>query len=186
MKKGIVFAIVIAMLGWAIYDFSTSHPAEKRSLLSESHSAEEGNFREIGLEKGKIAPDFELTTIEGETVRLSDYHGERILLNFWATWCPPCRAEIPDMQKLYDEEDVVVLAVNMTTSETSVAAVSEFVSEFHMTFPVLLDDKGTVMNAYHIQVYPTTYMIDSNGVIQFISLGAMNHSQMLQLLEGME
>lgn len=77
-----------------------------------------------GIKQGQYAPDVQLETIDGETVRLSDYRGQPVILNFWATWCPPCRAEIPDFQKLYDDEDqnVEILAINMTNTEDSVEA----------------------------------------------------------------
>src|SRR5699024_2838042 len=93
---------------------------------------------EIGLESRKIAPDFEVTNIDGEQAKLSDFRGERVMLNFWATWCHPCRAEMPDMQKVYDEEDVTILAVNMTGTESGEDVVVEFVDDFEITFPILM------------------------------------------------
>ncbi|WP_267902155.1 peroxiredoxin family protein [Lentibacillus cibarius] len=77
-----------------------------------------GNSDTVGLQKGNIAPDFELTTLEGEQVSLSDYRGQRVVLNFWASWCPPCKAEVPDLQKFYENKDVEILAVNLTKTET--------------------------------------------------------------------
>ena len=196
MKKGILIVIVIGMLGWAIFDFvsSSDDTAVEEDAMSgnsiTSPSTEESEedvveSDETGLEKGKMAPDFEVTTLDGEQAKLSDYRGERIMLNFWATWCPPCRAEMPDMQKLYEEEDVVILAVNMTNSESSEEEVAEFVDDFGLTFPIPMDQEGNLMETYQISAYPTSYMIDSNGRIQFVSLGAMNHEQMLQQLESM-
>ncbi|SDI57027.1 peroxiredoxin family protein [Natribacillus halophilus] len=133
MKKGILIVIVIGALGWAIFDFvmsSDDSAEENNTVLDDSvqspptEGAEESDESdEFGLEEGEIAPDFELKTLDGETMRLSDYRGERVMLNFWATWCPPCRAEMPDMQKLYDEEDVVILAVNMTETENNLEEV---------------------------------------------------------------
>lgn len=175
MKKGILIIIIAGMLGWAIFDFlGSSEEGDKGASDSDE---------EVGLGIGDIAPDFELKTSEGETVSLSDYRGERVLLNFWATWCPPCRAEIPDMQKLYDNKDVEILAVNMAEKEDTVA---EFVKEFEMTFPVPMDKESKVMETYQIQAYPTSYMIDSNGRIQFLRLGSMNYDLMVQELEKME
>src|SRR5690625_4579360 len=196
MKKGILIVIVLGMLGWAIFDYisssgdtaieddimidnsETSQPSEQSGDAAESE--------DIGVEKGKTAPDFEVTTLDGDQVKLSDYRGERVMLNFWATWCPPCRAEMPDMQKIYDKEDVTILAVNMIETESNEEDVVDFIDEFQLTFPVLMDENSDLMVYYKIQAYPTSYMIDSNGTIQFINLGAMNQDQMLQQLNKME
>src|SRR5699024_461293 len=132
-------------------------------------------------------PDFELETLEEDTVvRLSDLQGERVIVNFWATWCAPCREAIPDFQTLYDSEDVEILAVNMTESEKSEDDVIEFVDEFAMTFPVLLDVDSEVSETYQVQAYPTTYMIDSIGHIQYIAMGPMDYDLMAEQLEKME
>jgi len=179
MKKGILIVIIVAMLGWSIYEF----------VISTDDTAEENasqNVEEVGLRQGQIAPDFKLETLEGETVNLSDYRGTPVLINFWATWCPPCRAEIPDLQQLYDEEDVVVLAVNMTESEQNEETVEEFVDEFQMTFPVVMDVEARVTQTYKVQAYPTSYMIDEDGHIQFVALGAMNYEQMKKELEKIQ
>lgn len=195
MKKAIPIVIVIGMLGWALIDFigsSMDEESEKDVMSGNSITAlptedteEVMETDEVGIERGMIAPDFEVMTLGGEQVKLSDYRGERVMLNFWATWCPPCRAEMPDMQKLSEDEDVTILALNMTESENNVERVDEFIDELGLTFPVLMDEASEVMNSYKVQVYPTSYMIDSNGRIQYITLGAMNYDQMLQQLSKM-
>ena len=201
MKKGILIVIIVGMLGWAIFDFfgSSRERADEGNITSSdsitSLPPDDTNSNsdevvvesdEIGLESGKIAPDFEVTTLDGEQAKLSDFRCGRVMLNFWATWCPPCRAEMPDMQKVYDEEDVTILAVNMIGTESGEDVVVEFIDDFELTFPILMDETSDIMNTYEIQAYPTTYMIDSNGRIQFVALGAMNHEQMLQFLSDME
>src|SRR5690625_1953509 len=100
------------MAGWAIYDFIIKEDAES-AMIDESSTQTDGENTtdaEFGLERGNLAPDFELETLDGETAKLSDFRGKPVLLNFWATWCPPCRAEMPDMQKFYEDKDVVILA----------------------------------------------------------------------------
>ncbi|WP_440896352.1 peroxiredoxin family protein [Amphibacillus sp. Q70] len=196
MKKIIPIIIVIGMLGWAIFEFvssSSDTEVEDDARLGNSittqpreESSAEMNLDEIGLEKGEVAPDFEVTTLDGEQAKLSDYQGELVMLNFWATWCPPCRAEMPDMQKINDEEDITILAVNMTETERNKEVVVDFVKEFDLTFPILMDEESAIMESYEIYAYPTSYMIDSNGRIQFINLGAMNYDQMLQQFKRME
>ncbi|MGY0692703.1 peroxiredoxin family protein [Virgibacillus sp. FSP13] len=197
MKKAVLIVVIVGMLGFATYDLVissdksgqdnsenisggiiTSPPKENGDEVRESDS--------VGIAKGEFAPDFELKTLDGETVRLSDYKGERVLVNFWATWCPPCRAEIPDLQKLYDKKDVTILAVNLTESEKSEGDVKNFVEEFEMTFPVLKDTNSKVSTTYQVRAYPTSYMIDSNGRIQFIAMGAMNYDLMAQELAKIE
>lgn len=198
MKKAILVLVVVGMFGWAVYDFSSStdetsmegnNSSGGGAITSPSPDGEEDQAEEtdeVGISVGQIAPDFQLNTIEGETTHLSDYRGQRVILNFWATWCPPCRAEIPDFQKLYDSEDVEILAVDLTETEESIEDVRSFVEEFEMTFPVLMDESSDVADMYQVMAYPTSYMIDSSGHIQYVALGAMNYDLMIQELEKME
>ncbi|MGE7922427.1 peroxiredoxin family protein [Viridibacillus arvi] len=126
---------------------------------------------ESGLKINDVAPDFQLKNLAGEQVKLSDYRGQKVLLNFWASWCPPCKEEIPYMQKYYEEygekSDMVILAVNMTRVEKgSKEKIGQFVEKYKITFPVLLDDEdGKVMKLYDVRLFPTTYIINSEGVI---------------------
>lgn len=198
MKKGILLVVITGMLGWAIFDFVDS---------GEDNSADEDNFEvtsetdnqeisdpdnspddtaKVGLNQGDIAPDFQLQTLEGEEVKLSDFRGNRVMLNFWATWCPPCRAEMPDMEKFHQDKDVVILAVNLTDTEPTIKQVKDFVNEYSLTFPILLDEVIEVANTYAVQPIPTSFMIDSNGIIQFKTFGPLNYEQMVQEFEKME
>jgi peroxiredoxin len=131
-----------------------------------------------GLKIGAKAPDFELKTLSGETVKLSSLKGKKVMLNFWATWCPPCKAEMPDMEKFYKEagKDVVILAVNIDPQ----LDVKGFVNQYGITFPILLDQKDEVNESYQILSIPTTYFINSNGVIQNKYTGAMSLDSMKQ------
>lgn len=125
---------------------------------------------ESGLEKNELAPDFELTTLTGETVKLSDYKGKKVILNFWATWCPPCKVEMPFMESYYgkykESENVEILAVNMTNMERGRSeTVKGFVDEHKLTFPILMDEDGGVTELYKVLAYPTTFIINTEGVI---------------------
>ncbi|MBP3039966.1 TlpA family protein disulfide reductase [Bacillaceae bacterium Marseille-Q3522] len=117
-----------------------------------------------GLAIGEKAPDFTLENLQGDSVRLSDFRGKTVMLNFWATWCPPCKAEMPDMEKFHKEagEKVVILAVNMDTYND----VQGFAEEIGVSFPILLDNKNEVNKAYKILAIPTTYFIDKEGYIK--------------------
>lgn len=143
-----------------------------------------------GLAKGEMAPDFELTTLAGEPVKLSDYKGKKVILNFWATWCPPCRAEMPDMQKYYAEqapgENVEILAVNLTTADKGMEAINSFVDEFQLTFPVPMDTEGDIGEIYQAASIPTSYMIDTEGRVQNKIVGPMNEQMMEDFIANME
>lgn len=145
---------------------------------------------EEGLAKGETAPDFELTTLDGEAVRLSDYKGKKVILNFWATWCPPCRAEMPDMQNYYDEqaegENVEILAVNLTTADKGMDKINAFVDEFSLTFPIPMDTEGDIGDLYQAASIPTSYMIDTDGRVQQKIVGPMNEEMMEDFIEDME
>ena len=138
-------------------------------------------------EKGFIAPDFTLQTLDGKMVTLSDLRGQVVLVNFWATWCPPCRAEMPAMQQAYDQyrtDGFVVLAVNMLEGD---AQVTDFVYQTGLTFPVLVDKGGGVSERYQVKSIPTTYFVDREGVIQDVIIGgpiprAMIESKVTALL----
>ncbi|GAB3042840.1 redoxin domain-containing protein [Virgibacillus ainsalahensis] len=141
---------------------------------------------ETGLEIGNTAPDFELTTTDGETVKLSDFRGERVMLNFWATWCPPCKEELPAMQEFYEDKDVAILAINLTDTEINQKDIPKMTDEFGLTFPILLDNQGEVSTLYRIKPIPTSYMIDSEGVIQYKAFGALDYELMVEEFEKME
>lgn len=144
---------------------------------------------EIGLEEGNIAPDFQLKNLEGADIKLSDLRGKKVILNFWATWCPPCKAEIPHMQDFYvsrDKSKVEILAINLTTSEKKSGNVKEFVKERNVTFPVLLDQDGDIGTQYQAITIPTSYLIDSEGIIRKKIVGPMDKDMMNQLIESVD
>lgn len=163
MKKAIALIVFIGLIGYMIYTTATDNTAV------------------VGLEKGNLAPDFELVTLSGEKVKLSDYRGKKVLLNFWASWCGPCRAEMPDMQELHQEgrEDVVILAVNATQTERSTESPAEFIKELGLTFPIVLDEKGEVSKTYQVVALPTSYFIDSEGKIDDKFTGTLSYQQMI-------
>ena len=123
--------------------------------------------------KGFLAPDFSLQTSDGEMITLSDLRGQPVLINLWATWCPPCRAEMPTIQKLYDEykdQGFVVLAVNMTYQDNP-SAVLPFAQENKLTFPILMEGTGKVANKYELRSLPSSFFIDRDGFVQAVEIG---------------
>lgn len=118
------------------------------------------------LKKGTLAPDFSLPDLNGKMVRLSDYKGKAILLNIWATWCPPCVQEMPSMEKLHQElknENFAIVAVSIDSSGPQV--VSPFMKNHNLSFLTLLDTKGIVKNLYHTTGVPESLIIDKSGNI---------------------
>ncbi|GAA0430390.1 redoxin domain-containing protein [Lentibacillus halophilus] len=193
MKKTIIIVVLAGMFVWAIYDLALSSDNKDTADNSDFTTAEENENSgdnsgadSYGLQIGKKAPDFELQTLQGEKVSLTDYRGQRVLVNFWASWCAPCRAEMPDMQKFYENKDIEILAVNLTTAENSESDVVDFVDEYGLTFPIPMDKNSNVANTYQIKPIPTSYMIDSEGRIQYKQLGPMNYEQMVQEFEKMK
>ena len=119
------------------------------------------------------AIDFELKDQYGNVHKLSDYKGKTVFLNFWATWCPPCRAEMPEIQKLYEEyqkeedPEVVILGIAAPGygQEQSADGVKQFLEENGYTYPVLMDEGGNIFDQYGIQSYPTTFMFTKEGKV---------------------
>lgn len=130
------------------------------------------------------AIDFTTTLLNGDSVKLSDYKGKVVLLNFWATWCGPCVGELPAFEKLDKEygDDVVILAVNIGEDKDSV---SKFAKENGYTFPIGLDEKQDIATAYQIYSIPATYIIDKDGNVAEISTGAQDADTMYQKYKDM-
>jgi len=122
---------------------------------------------------GFSAPDFTLNTPTGESFTLSEQQGQAVLVNLWATWCPPCRAEMPAIQKMYAEykdQGFVVLAVDMTYQDDPFGVVP-FVNEYGLKFPILLDETSDVAQAYQVRSLPSSYFINRHGTITDVVIG---------------
>jgi cytochrome c biogenesis protein CcmG/thiol:disulfide interchange protein DsbE len=126
-----------------------------------------------GVNVGNRARDFVFQTLDGQEVSLSDYRGQVVLVNFWATWCPPCRAEIPDLEAAYQDyrdEGFVVLGVNV---EEPVETIRPFVEEIGISYPILLDEDGEALKIYRAIGLPMSLILDQDGVIQVRHAGTL-------------
>ena len=141
---------------------------------------------EIGLEVGKRAPDFTLQTLDGTEISLSDLRGQAVLLNFWATWCGPCRAEMPEFQQIYTLEKERGFTIVAVDFQEQAPQVENFVSEFGLTFTIALDEDGEVSEDYRINSWPTTFLVDGNGIITWVNRGPATVSTLIEQLSEFE
>jgi peroxiredoxin len=134
------------------------------------------------------APDFELMDTDGKLHRLSDYRGKTVILNFWTTWCPPCREEIPSMNRAWQQlqqEGVVMLAINMGEDEDTIFV---FTADYPAEFPLLLDRDGAVIAQWPVKGLPTTYIVAPDGSIAYRAIGgrAWDDSEILDTLRALQ
>jgi peroxiredoxin len=138
---------------------------------------------------GQAAPDFALWSLDGQTVRLSDFRGRVVLINFWATWCGPCRGEMPEIEAVYREfkdQDFMVLAINEenTSLDEARKLARDFRDELDLTFPILLDGPdGQVFRQYRLYGLPSSFIVDKEGVIRTVRFGPLNRDFLRAKLE---
>jgi cytochrome c biogenesis protein CcmG, thiol:disulfide interchange protein DsbE len=124
--------------------------------------------------QGLPAPEFALNTLAGQRVNLSDYRGKVILINFWATWCPPCKAEMPFLQaayKTYREQGLEILAIDSTSDQSEADAARQFANANGVAFPVLADVKAEASQLYQVQALPPSFFVDRQGKIAWVVVG---------------
>lgn len=162
--RGLVLIIVFALVGAAVYlgTKSSSGPSQSqpKSVVS-----------------GDIAPDFQLEDMDGNQVSLAGLRGKVVLVNFWATWCPPCREEMPSMERLNEVmagDDFVMLAIN--TEKDGRTTVSEFLKKTPYTFPILFDDKAVVQKLYGVYKFPESFVIRKDGTVDNKIIGPLDWS----------
>lgn len=166
-------------------DLAMSDAELQELLMSDTVAKDE----RPGFQKGDTPPDFELSTLSGETVRLSDYKGKKVILNFWASWCAPCKAEMPHMQNYYkknkEKDNVEIIAVNLTKQESQgIEGIEDFIDAYGLTFPVPLDHDGELMNTYKVLMIPTTYLLNTDGTIAHKLIAPMDE-KMIKEFVGM-
>lgn len=190
-KLGILLATVLLLAGVTWFSQKETAPADTAQGTSavqpESAAGEATKSvaeRPTRPYPNHHAPDFTLTDLEGQPVQLSSLKGKKVFINFWASWCPPCKAEMPDlveMSKKYQGQ-VEFYGVNLTTQDT-VEKAKGFVKEYGIEFPTLLDERGEVGGRYGVVSIPTSFTIDENGVVVQRTGGQLSRSAMEEMLQ---
>jgi peroxiredoxin len=165
-----VMLIFVAGVAWTYISRTPVEPATQQAELPPNPK------------EGFTAPDFTLELLEGGEITLSDLRGNPVIINFWATWCGPCREEMPAIEKVYrDYKDLglVVIGLNLTSQDTE-QAVTAFIQEFDLTFPIALDRNASASYKYQLKGLPTTYFINSQGVIQSVVVGGPMSETLIQ------
>ncbi|THE14232.1 TlpA family protein disulfide reductase [Bacillus timonensis] len=179
-KKTALIVGLTGLIVWTINsNISFAIPKEEAETVEQK----------VGISDGQLAPDFTLKTINGEEMKLSAFRGKKVILNYWASWCPPCKAEMPHMQEFYEENkesNVVLLSVNLTTAEKKGSDVAKFVEDYELTFPVMLDEKGDIGQTYQAYAIPTSYLIDTKGVVRKKIVGPMDKEMMNGLINSVK
>ncbi len=163
----LVFGIVIAALAWYFGQPSSGSDASSQSVTLTAKVS--GPAPRVGKE----APDFRVIGLDGTPHQLSDYRGHPVWLNFWATWCPPCRAEAPDIEAAYEQHadaGLIVLAVDVGEGQ---ATVQDYVRRVGLKYLIGGDQSTEVAAQYHVSGLPTHYFVDANGVIRDMQLGSI-------------
>jgi len=162
-KKRWEVLMLVSLAAGILWTVASRVPSAVGAPLSSSPSPREGF----------LAPDFTLDTLDGNRVTLSELRGKIVVVNIWATWCPPCRAETPALEKSYEQykdSGVVILGVDLTNQDV-VSDVESFVQEFKLTYPILLDRDGSVGNLYQIKGLPSTFFVNRAGIIRTVVVG---------------
>lgn len=189
MKKVYGLIIILILVGVFAFDVIDEHFFSDESeelnggmIVSKAKTSKQ-SVKSVRVDK--IAPDFELFTLDGDSIKLSNLKGKKVFINFWLTTCVPCKDEMPALQKFYEahNDEVEVLAINATGQELSVEKVKEFANDFDLTFPILLDkDLETTMLQYELHAVPTTYFINTEGVVKGKHLGPLTLEMMEEKL----
>lgn len=181
MYKGIRVILLLASLLLAGCgsqpQVSTELTAAGLANLAEISTANINNGQ-TGRKIGDPAPDFNLQFADGNKARLSDYKGRPVIMNFWATWCPPCREEMPGFVNVYNRykaDNVLVIGVN---AQETAAEAADFARSYQMTFPVALDGRGELMQLYNVRGLPTTVFIDKEGRIAGMWSGLLPEAEL--------
>lgn len=165
--RSIILAILVAAIAYTVYVTATKDPNKV-------------------IKAGDSAPNFVLTDLDGKKHQLSDYKGQGVLLNFWGTWCPPCKEEMPALNNAYakyKDQNVQVISINIAQSNFEV---QNFVDEYKLDFPMTIDRSKSVMRAYNVDQLPATFLINKEGKITEIITHGITETQFEQYMESIK
>jgi peroxiredoxin len=173
--RNIALVIIVLLVGASVY------------LVSSSSSRPPSEMAKAVI-VGEIAPDFQLEDTKGSKISLSELRGKVVMVNFWATWCPPCIEEMPSMERLHEvmaADDFVMLAIN--TEQNGRSVVSDFLKKTPYTFPILYDDKGDVQKLYGVYKFPESFIVDKDGKVVEKIIGPLDWSstKTIKYLKGL-
>ncbi|HLR63067.1 MAG TPA: TlpA disulfide reductase family protein [Lentibacillus sp.] len=189
VKRILGIGLLVFMICMTVISLTDTEEQEQANNVNQDEGNQKGAGivppGETGIETGNYAPDFEVKTLSGETFKLSDLRGEKVILNFWASWCGPCKKEMPEMQKFHEEygDQVKVVAVNLTGKDSGIKAVQEYVDKNGYTYPIPLDKNSEIQDAYSVYNIPTTYFIGTDGKVQQPpKFGPMDYDYMVEMM----
>jgi peroxiredoxin len=162
--------MIVSLVTVAVID-QVSHPVARAAGALTAAASPDSSTVKVGNRIGFTAPDFTLPTTDNKEFKLSDYRGKPVILNFWASWCGPCRYEVPAFKSFYEKygnEGVSIIAVNTQDNPDSALA---YAKSDGLKFTIPVDPQGKVANLYNVRGLPTTYFIDENGIITSIKIG---------------
>lgn len=192
MKKLLFVAALILIIGvslQSVKNYNDDKLITNKPKVSDTSGADasQDNNAQVKSNLLKVsAKDFKLTDLNGNEVSLSQFKGKKVFLNFWATWCPPCKAEMPDIEIVYNEtkdSDLVILAVNIGEKRDTVKS---FIDKNKYHFTVLLDSTSAIANTYKIDSIPTSFFIDQDGNIISTHIGSMDKTQMRAYIKTLD
>jgi peroxiredoxin len=169
-RAALLVVVALAGLAWIVYSRVPPGATESAAGLTEAPIA------------GYLAPTFTLDTFNGETVALADLRGRPVVLNFWATWCPPCRIELPYFQEASVRYNGRVTIVGVDQGEPA-SVVGPFAAELGLSYPLALDDDSRVNRLYRVNALPTTVFVDADGVVEEVYLGIINGAVLEERIE---
>jgi peroxiredoxin len=171
MKTKLTVSFLIFLVLWGVYDVVQHHKTQ------------------VGIEVGNRAPNIVLKNLNGKTTQLSNFRGDIVIVNFWATWCTPCHNELPVLNKFYKEnknKKIVILGLNATSTERNKLSVINFSKKNHMIYPILLDSNGKYSDLFQVKGYPITYFINSKGVIKRKYIGQITAQKLTSILSTIQ